>query len=86
MVIMRILVVELSCQTMMEQPSVLEYMLSGARGCLWSCLVVPDIKCHCFPRTQLRWCLSDAESPCACSREPGYVLSQGDEVGLAGRW
>jgi hypothetical protein len=44
----------LLCQTAMGQPLVLEYMLLGAHGCLWLCLVVPVIKYHCFLRTQFR--------------------------------
>jgi hypothetical protein len=43
MTIMRILVVELSCQMVMGRPLVLEYQLSGARVSLWSCLIVLGI-------------------------------------------
>jgi hypothetical protein len=81
MVIMRILVVDLLCQMAMGWPSVLEYMLSGACGFMWPCLVVLGIKCRRFPRTRLCRCLSDAESPRVWLREPGYVLSRGDEAG-----
>jgi hypothetical protein len=34
MAIMRVLVHELLCQTVMRRISVLEYLLSGVRGCL----------------------------------------------------
>jgi hypothetical protein len=53
MAIMCILVVELLCQTVMGQLLVLKYLLSGAHGCLLSCLVVSSIKCHHFLRTRL---------------------------------
>jgi hypothetical protein len=63
MVIMCVPVVELLCQTSMVWLSILKYLLSGTCGCLLSCLVVPGIKCHCFPMTRLRCCLSDTEKP-----------------------
>jgi hypothetical protein len=42
---------------------ILKYLLSGVRGCLLQHLVVPGIKCHCFLRTRLCWCLFNAKSP-----------------------
>jgi hypothetical protein len=63
MVIMRVLVVELLCHTVMGWLLVLKYLLSGARGCVFSCLVASGIKCHRFPRIRLCWCLSDSEKP-----------------------
>jgi hypothetical protein len=53
MSIMRVPVVELLHQAMMGQLPVFKYLLSGMRGDLWLCLVMPDIKCHCFSRTRL---------------------------------
>jgi hypothetical protein len=43
MAIMLILVVDLLCQTVMRHPSVLECLLSSARGYLWPCLFVSGI-------------------------------------------
>jgi hypothetical protein len=54
--------------------------------CAWVPLAMLDTKCHHFSRIWLCWCLSDTKSPRAWSREPGYVLSRGDEVGWADRW
>jgi hypothetical protein len=63
MAIMHVPVVELQCQTTMGWLPVLKYLLSGVRGCLLLCLVVPGIKCNRFPKTRFHWWLSDAESP-----------------------
>jgi hypothetical protein len=57
-VIMRIPLVELLCQAAMGHILVLKYLLSGACGRLWSCLIVPSIKCRRFSRTQLRVALT----------------------------
>jgi hypothetical protein len=63
MAIMRVHVVELLYQMAMGQLLILKYLLLRACGCLWPRLVVLGIKCRRFLRSQLRWCLSDAESP-----------------------
>jgi hypothetical protein len=63
MVIMHVLVVELLCQTAMGQISVFKYLKSGVRRCLWPCLVLPNIKCHRFPRSRLSWCFPGTECP-----------------------
>jgi hypothetical protein len=83
MTIMRVRVIELLCQMTMRQIPVLKYLPSGACGRLWSCPVVPDIKCCCFPRSWLQWCLPGTVSPW----DPGRVLSTGGgmrRVGLIG--
>jgi hypothetical protein len=46
MAIMRVALVESPCQTAMGEISALEYVLSGARGFLWPCLITPGNKCH----------------------------------------
>jgi hypothetical protein len=63
MAIMHILMVEWLCQETMGCVPVLKYLLSGARGHLWSCPIVSDIKCHRFLRFWLWWCLLGIESP-----------------------
>jgi hypothetical protein len=62
MVIMRILVEDLLCQAVTGPILVLKYLLSGAYGHLWPCLM-QGIKCHRFLRTQLQWRLLGIESP-----------------------
>jgi hypothetical protein len=51
MVIMRILVEEFLCQAVMGRILVLESLLSGVCGRLWSHLVFPGIKWHRYQRT-----------------------------------
>jgi hypothetical protein len=63
MAIIHVPMVELLCHTVMGRLPVLKYLLSGAHECLLPRLVVPGIKCCCFSRTRLRWCLSNTESP-----------------------
>jgi hypothetical protein len=63
MAIMRVLVEELLCQTVMGWTPILEYLLSGACGCLWLRLIMPGIKCHRFPRIQLQRHLPDTGEP-----------------------
>jgi hypothetical protein len=45
MEIMSVPVVELLCQAEMGWLSILKYLLSVANGCMWSCIVVPSIRC-----------------------------------------
>jgi hypothetical protein len=48
MVIMRVLMVEMPCQVMTGRILALKCLLPGARGRLWSCLALSDIKWpHC---------------------------------------
>jgi hypothetical protein len=63
MKIIRVLVEELLCQTVMGRIPILMSLLPGARGCLWPHPIVPDIKCRYFQRTRLPWCLPDTKSP-----------------------
>jgi hypothetical protein len=49
MVIMRVLVEELLCQTVMGCIPVLECLLPGVHGCLWLHHFLAGIKCCCFP-------------------------------------
>jgi hypothetical protein len=63
MMIMLILVVELLCQAAMGWISVLKYLLSGTDGRLWPHPVVLGIKCCCFLRSWLWWCLPGTEEP-----------------------
>jgi hypothetical protein len=51
MTIMRVLMKELLCQAVMGQIPVLEWLLSGVRGCLQLCLVLCGIKWHRYSRT-----------------------------------
>jgi hypothetical protein len=49
--------------------------------CLLPCLVMPDIKCHRFPRTRLCWCLSNTD------KAPGMAHGRRhDEASQADRW
>jgi hypothetical protein len=50
---LRVHVEELLCQVKTRWISVLKYLLSDVSGRIWSCHVVPHIKCHRFLRTQL---------------------------------
>jgi hypothetical protein len=77
MAIMHVLMGELLCQAVARWISVLEGPLSGARGLLWLRLVMPDIKCHCFSRTQLQWCIPS-------TGEPSGVATEGPGVCRAG--
>jgi hypothetical protein len=61
MAIMCVSLAEWLCQAVMGRIPALKCLMSGARGCLWLHLVVPDIKCHRFPRSWLRWCLPGTE-------------------------
>jgi hypothetical protein len=61
--IMRVPVVELLYQVAMRWISVLKCLLSGARGCLWSCPIVPGIKYYRFSRIRLQQLFSIPESP-----------------------
>jgi hypothetical protein len=46
---------------------------------------MPCIKCHRFPRSQLRWCLPGTEKTPGACRELGRVLSRGmRQTGLTG--
>jgi hypothetical protein len=54
MMIMRVSVVELLCQAATGRLLVLKYLLLGVCGRLWQCVVMPDIKCHCFLRSWLQ--------------------------------
>jgi hypothetical protein len=49
--IMRVSMVELLCQEVMGYISVLKYLLSGVRGRLWPCPIVPSINCRYFLRS-----------------------------------
>jgi hypothetical protein len=78
MATMCILVVEFLCQMMMGWLPVLKYLLSSARGFLWSCLVLPGIKSvGAYPMLKTLG---------RGSQKPEYVLSQGDEAGWTDRW
>jgi hypothetical protein len=50
MAFMCVSLIEHLCQVMMGWIPALEYILLGARGLLWPHLIVPDVKCHRFPR------------------------------------
>jgi hypothetical protein len=50
MAIIRVSLAESVCKKVMEWILALKYVLSGARGFLWPCLIVPDNKCHRFLR------------------------------------
>jgi hypothetical protein len=64
MAILRVLMEELLCQVVTGWVLVLR--------CLWLCPVMPDIKWHWFPRTQLHWHLPGTEKPPdAATRGPG---------------
>jgi hypothetical protein len=52
MSIMRVLVVELLYQTVMGRIPVLECLMPEVCRCLWLCLILSGIKCHCYPRTE----------------------------------
>jgi hypothetical protein len=43
MMIMCVSVVELLCQVATRQITVLKYLLSGAHGCLWPCLIMQEL-------------------------------------------
>jgi hypothetical protein len=58
MPIMCVSVVEFLYQVVTRQILILKYLLSGTHGCLWSCPVVPSIKCRRFPRSWLLWCFT----------------------------
>jgi hypothetical protein len=76
MTIMHVHVVELFYQATMGRISVLKWLLSHARGCLWSCPIMTDIKYRHFLRTQLqRLFLVLGSLGCDC-RGPGYVSSR----------
>jgi hypothetical protein len=62
MAIMYISVVDLLCEVSMGWILVLKFLLSGARGHLWPCLIMLGIKCCRFLKTHLRWCLPGTKS------------------------
>jgi hypothetical protein len=68
---------------------VLTYLISGVRGHLWPCHVIPGIKCRRFLRTRLQWCLPGTKSPwarlpgaraCVESREMRLTGLTGDKI------
>jgi hypothetical protein len=63
LVIIHVPVEELLCQVVMGWISVLECLLSGARGCLWLMSVMLGIKWHCITRTQLQGCSPNTGEP-----------------------
>jgi hypothetical protein len=86
MMIMCVFVEELLCQAVMGQILVLKYLLSGMRGHLWPCPIVPGTKYYRFPRT-----CSNAAYPVLKTlrrgyQGPGHVPSWGEEADWADRW
>jgi hypothetical protein len=83
MMIMCILMVELLCQMVMGWPSVLKYLLSGACGHVLlghvfnSATSQEPVSVGAYPMPK---------TPRRGSREPGYVLSRGDEAGWGEWW
>jgi hypothetical protein len=63
MVIMHVPVGELLCQAVTGWIPVLKCPLAGACGLLWLCPIMPDIKCHRFPRIRLQWRLPGTGEP-----------------------
>jgi hypothetical protein len=55
--------VEFLLQIVMGWVLILEYMLSGARGLLWSCLILSGNECFRPSRPQCWSCLSHDGSP-----------------------
>jgi hypothetical protein len=79
MVIMHVLMEELLCQVVMGQIPVLKCQLSSACGHPWLHLVMPCIKCLCFPRTELQGHLPS-------TREPRSMAARGSGVCRAEVW
>jgi hypothetical protein len=61
--VMCVLMVEMLCQVVMEQIPVLECLLPGTRGRMWSCLVLCDIKWHRYLRIPALGHLPDTCNP-----------------------
>jgi hypothetical protein len=59
MATMRVFMVKSLCQSVMGWVLVLECLLLGTR----LRLVMSSIKWHCYPRSQLQWCLSGTGEP-----------------------
>jgi hypothetical protein len=78
MMIMRILVVDLLCQMTMGWPSVLEYLLSDARGCLWPCFLCQALNVIASREPCPVGAYPMLKSSEHVSWEPGYVLCQGN--------
>jgi hypothetical protein len=79
MMIMHVPMEELLCQATMGWVPLLKYLLSGARGCLCPCPVVPGNECCCFSRTRLQWCLLHIETPRAWLSGARVCAEPGDE-------
>jgi hypothetical protein len=86
MMIMCVFVEELLCQAVMGQILVLKYLLSGMRGHLWPCPIMPDTKYCCFLRTRSNGAYPVLKTLRRGYRGPGHVPSWGDEADWADRW
>jgi hypothetical protein len=85
-VIMCVSVVEFLCQETTEWIPVLKYLVSGACGRLWPCIVISGIKCRRFPRSQLLCCLPSTENPWTWLLGARVFLEPRDEADRADRW
>jgi hypothetical protein len=86
MEIIRVGLVEMLYQMMIDWIPTLEYLLPDARGCLRPRPVVPGSKCHHFLRPQHWQSLSDTKSPQVERLDAQARPESGREAGRANRW